>query len=153
LTGAAADVMHVPNAALRFRPTEEMLSAAGIEAPAGARGNPAQTGGARAAGRGAERGQAAAGRRDSASRGGQEGERGRSGTLWYVNEAGTLATLRVRTGISDGKSTQVEGAGLRPGMQVIVGVLQGDQPAGATASPFGGGQRPQGGGGGPRGPF
>jgi HlyD family secretion protein len=151
-------VLHVPNSALRFRPTEEMLKEAGITAPEGAArgGAPAQgQNGGNAGGAAGQRGQSdgqAGGARSGGQRsGGANGQRSRGGLLWYVNDTGTLSTVRVRTGITDGKNTQVEGTGLREGMQVIVGVTQGDAAAQQAPNPFGGNQQRQGGGG-PRGP-
>jgi HlyD family secretion protein len=59
--------------------------------------------------------------------------------LWYVGTDGQLTRLRVRAGLSDGQRTQVEGTGLRAGLQVVVGTTQGaisSTGVGTTASPF-----------------
>jgi HlyD family secretion protein len=152
VTGEARAVLHVPNSALRFRPTDQMLKEAGITAPQGARGDSAKaSGGASAGGAAGQRGQAGGARSGGQRSGGASGQRSRGGLLWYVNDTGTLSTVRVRTGITDGKNTQVEGTGLREGMQVIVGVTQGDAAAQQAPNPFGGNQQRQGGGP-PRGP-
>jgi HlyD family secretion protein len=143
LTGEADDVLMVPNAALRFRATEAMLAEVGQQPGAsqqGASRRPASgnaAGGARvtataggtvaggtvATGSGAS-GAAAAARAANAT------------TLWYVDPAGKLGTVRVRTGLSDGQRTEVRGDGLTEGMRIIVGVTQGGDAAGAAASPF-----------------
>jgi HlyD family secretion protein len=58
--------------------------------------------------------------------------------VWTVGTDGTLTRLPVRAGLSDGQKTQVEGPGLRPGLQVIVGTTGGAGSAatGTTSSPF-----------------
>lgn len=94
VTGAATDVLVVPNAALRFR------------AP-GVRGDTVPA-------------------------------------LWYVGSGGRLASVRVRTGLTDGQRTVVQGEGLEAGMRVITALAQG-VAADAASSPFGT-QRRQGGG-------
>ena len=42
--------------------------------------------------------------------------------LWYLDASGKLAISRVKAGLTDGQLTEVEGTGLKEGMQVIVGV-------------------------------
>ena len=156
LTGSASNVLLVPNAALRFRPTEAMLAqvrdqrGAGngdtgrqavrdstqrgdtsqprrmrVAGAAGGQGGPGGPGGARPGGRGTGRGQNAA-------------------VLWYLDTSGKPAIARVRTGLTDGQRTQVEGPEVREGMEVIVGATQ---TAGGGGNPFQSGQQ-----GGPRGP-
>lgn len=59
--------------------------------------------------------------------------------LWYIGTDGQLTRLPVRAGLSDGQKTQVEGTGLRAGLQVIIGTTQGaisSTGVGTTASPF-----------------
>src|SRR5690606_12372496 len=104
----AEDVLKVPNSALRFQPTAEMLAAAGGPsagagtAPTGTRARP--DGGV---------------------------------ALWYVDAAGRVSALPVRTGLTDGQSTVVEGEGLEEGMEVIAAVVGAGGPSGATAvNPF-----------------
>ena len=159
LVETAADVLLVPNAALRFRPTEEMLAqvrearggeAAAQAAPAG--GPAAARGGERArAGREAgaqtwRQGGAPGGPAGGGRPGGAAGVRrpGDLARLWYLDESGKPAVLRVRTGITDGRKTVVQGEGLRPGMQIITGVNDAGAEAGAT-NPFQQQRQPQGG--------
>jgi hypothetical protein len=59
--------------------------------------------------------------------------------LWYVDGEGELAVARVRTGISDGQSTEVQGEDLEPDMQIIAGVMQSSQSA--SVNPFQGQQQ------------
>jgi HlyD family secretion protein len=114
ITGSVSDALVVPNAALRFRPTESMLAQARA-----ARGTGAQ--------RSTERG--------SGERAGATRRAANAAVLWYVNEGGQLATARVRIGLSDGQRTQIDGPDVRQGLRVIVGVTQNAQSDGAT-SPF-----------------
>lgn len=153
LVEKAENVLKVPNAALRLRPTEEML--AQVDMPAmgganGARGDSAARAAARAARQqqgaaagqggqaaggqagaarqGANGGQAGAGRPGGFGPGGFAGAAGRRAgganfaMLWTVDEAGKLAVIPVRTGISDNTTTEVQGPGLTEGMQVIAGL-------------------------------
>ncbi len=113
LIDQASDVMKVPNAALRFRPNEQMMtemiaqreaqqksteSSSGEQRPSGGFGRP--TGG----------------------RGGFGGGASDTVMLWYLNENGDIQVARARTGITDGSMTEVIGASLEAGMQVISGV-------------------------------
>ncbi len=110
ITGSAQDVLVVPNAALRFRPTQEMFAAL------------------RASGAAAQRG-------GSQPREARERRRPADGAmLWTYGEDGQLGRVRVRTGLSDGQRTQVEGDGVREGLRVIVGVTQSAQAT--SSSPF-----------------
>lgn len=153
---AARDVLKVPNAALRFRPTDEMIAKVDMPEMGG------RAGGGGAAGRpeGAAGGAAAAGP-DGAPRAAAAGANGPGGAavggaprgaanfamLWVTDTSGQLKVIPVRTGISDGTATEVEGPGLEEGMQVIAGLNQAGA-AGGTVNPFqgggGGGFRPGG---------
>ncbi len=133
LTGSANDVLTVPNAALRFRPSAEVQG-----------GGQRAEGGARTAADSAR----IRGRRAGVSgTGGAGGARtgGNAGTLWTVDASGKLKAIRVRTGLSDGQKTEVQGRDLTAGTRVIVGTTSGPQSASQSAqssSPF----QPQGGG-------
>lgn len=161
LTARVADVLKVPNAALRFQPPEAMLAElrermrAGMEERLAARddsgGAPAESG--REAGPGAgRRGGDVAGVVAGAARAGPAGGaagRGAASRLWALDSAGQLTMLRVRPGISDGQYTEVSGPRLEQGMQVIAGIASG-AAAERSANPF---QQATGGPGGPpRGP-
>ena len=66
-----------------------------------------------------------------------------------------LTAVEIRTGISDGRYTQVVDGALKEGDPVIVGTatskVEGPQAFGGAGGPGGGGARPSGGGGrGPR---
>jgi len=163
----AEDVLTVPNAALRFKPSEEMMAQLRAERKARreAKGGPDSTGVASGPGRQGRPGGGAGGSTGlgSAARqgggdphGGMAIEGRRSGgrrpggaVLWVLGESGKPRPLRVMTGISDGKNTQVTGEGLEEGLEVIAGQVAAATDKGAGGSPFQSG-RPQGGpGGGP----
>jgi hypothetical protein len=76
--------------------------------------------------------------------------------LYYLDAKGELAEARVRTGITDGASTEIGGKNISEGMQVIAGTVSAAQQAqtSASATPFQSSQ-PQGGQrrGGPTGGF
>lgn len=119
------NALHVPNTALRFRPTDEMvleLQAAGpLEAREG-------EGEAASPGADAPRGSRPAG----AGRDAQN-----TATLWYVSDDGALRTARVRTGLSDGVNTAVTSPSedVQAGLQVIAAVTTA-AAAEAVENPF-----------------
>lgn len=130
-TGAAHDVLEVPNAALRFRATPEMLAAAGITAGAwrGGRDSTGHAGGGARPGAGATAGGRTAGAAAHADH-----------ALLWVLKNGKPTPARVQTGLSDGQNTAVQGSGLTAGDQVITASVSG-AAATATANPL----QPQGG--------
>jgi HlyD family secretion protein len=166
VTARADDVLAVPNSALRFTPTAEMLGADSALLTARRDTGARRRGGAGdqpAGGQGGVRGAQAGG---AGGQGGQNGQGGAAGDgrtrrapsdstgrLWVLDSTGHLKPIRVRTGITDGQKTQVIGRDLALGMQVIVGsastTTAGATP-GATANPFQ--QQRQQGPGGPGGP-
>jgi HlyD family secretion protein len=143
VTGAASNVLTVPNAALRFKPSEDELVASGLPANAGAdttrrqrgAGGAGGAGGAAAAtGGGAQRGGAAQGG-NRTRRAGAGGGVGGFGTVWTLTSDKKLKPVRVRTGLADTQRTQVTplgGAALNPGTDVVVGTTTSDAAATAT---------------------
>jgi len=142
-TGSARAALLVPNSALRFTPSDEELKASGLNPDSlRARGagsqRRAQTGAARTADAGPFPGGAGNGGLRAAGGGAPRSKRGR---LWVAGTDGKLKMIRVTTGLTDGKSTVVEGNGLTAGMKVIVGSGQAataTTAAGQTANPLGG---------------
>jgi HlyD family secretion protein len=146
-TGAAQNALLVPNAALRFTPSDDQMKKAGINvdslkaARAARAAQRARSGGGDPFGPG--------GPGSNAGLRGGAGGAGRSqfGRIWVQDANGGLKMIRVRTGLTDGKSTVVEGEGLKEGMKVIVGS---NTPATAqtqqqTTNPLGGGGQQRGG--------
>jgi HlyD family secretion protein len=171
LTASATNVLAVPNAALRVKPTDQMLAEVGLSSAttnpsvptAGATAAKA-SGGTPTATTGTNAGPAAGASTSAAGtpagvRTGYTRRAGSAGatsaaTLWSVDSIGTLHVTKVRTGLSDGTKTVVTGQGLTEGMQVITSVItdpstaQAAAPAAAPAkSPFQsqGGRGPRGG--------
>jgi HlyD family secretion protein len=142
ITAGVEDVLKIPNAALRFQPPEEMLTAfrermmeqmqARRAAADSAGGAPAGPAGERTGGRdmaGVTPGGAAAhGATGGASRG--EGNR-----LWMLDENGDLTMVRIRPGITDGQYTEISGPRVEEGMQAIAGIVSG-AAASSTSNPF-----------------
>ncbi len=121
----AENVLKIPNAALRFRPTEEMM--AEMRARREREGADADS----------------SEQRRPRSNAQQEGRSGGArrlpdiSMLWYLGEAGELVGAPVRTGISDGQATAIEPlrSELKPGLQVIAGVTENTGES-AAANPF-----------------
>ena len=129
VTGEATDVLTVPSAALRYRPASDTGAGAGggVRGAAGSLPDSVRARFASRAGGGA----GAVGGRP----GGTPGQpRARPGTLWYVDAQGKLASVRVRTGLTDGSRTVVESDELTEGMQVILGAASASGSAAAPAA-------------------
>jgi HlyD family secretion protein len=154
---AAENVLKVPNAALRYRPSDEVL------AQFGATPAPKESGPRSSASPGASPDASPGASPGARQRSGGDGTRTRrgegrgegstpSGTLYTLDADGKLQRLRVRTGLSDGVFTEVEGRNLIEGMKVIDGILSASRvPAAAPSNPLSGGRQPQRGRGGPGG--
>jgi HlyD family secretion protein len=104
----ADEVLRVPNAALRFRPTTDVLTALGQQAPHAARSLPADAGSHTDGNRG--------------SRGSGERGSGQAHAGVWVLEDGRLRRVGVQSSISDGVMTAITGGDLHEGAQVATGV-------------------------------
>jgi HlyD family secretion protein len=151
VTGVAENVLTVPNAALRIKPTAEMIVQAGqgtTAATSGAtRPDSSRVAAPRADSARAGRG---GGRGGAGGRAGGAGGNGTATSLWYVDAKGALHTTRVRTGQTDGQRTQVSGPGLAEGLQVVTTIggatnatptTTSTNPLQPTRPPVGGGRR------------
>lgn len=122
LVESASDVLRVPNAALRFRPTEAM--AAEVRERMQARRQEAAAGGVGGGDRPAPGG-AAPGERPA------NGDRPRDRTLlFFLDPEGRLDAAPVRTGITDGHMTEISGRRVEEGMEVIAGVTESARSSG-----------------------
>ena len=137
------DVLRVPNAALRFRPSAELFSALGQTVPESFEpgGIPIPTAGA------ARPSETTWGRLPegaTALRGnGKDG--GTHARVWVLHE-GRIEPVGVQLGITDGTTTAVLGGDLADGAQVVTGTTTASpatQTTGSPLLPFGG--RPPGG--------
>jgi HlyD family secretion protein len=150
-TGSARAALLVPNSALRFTPSDEELKQSGLNPDSlRARGAGSQRRGASATA--AQAGGASAGGAGGGAARAPGAPRSKRGRLWVAGPDGTLRMIRVTTGLTDGKSTVVEGTGLTAGMKVIVGSNQAASAtaaAGQTANPLGGATQQRRGPGGP----
>jgi HlyD family secretion protein len=169
VTGSATNVLTVPNAALRFKPSAEELAASGLPANAGtdttrrtrgagagattATGAPPAFGGA-AGGQGAAGGGQGGGANRQRRAGGGAGGAGGFGTIWTLSSDKKLKPVRVRVGLADTQRTQVtpmSGQGLEAGTDVVIGTTT-PGAAATVASPNPLTPTRQGGGPGGRGP-
>ena len=105
LVDSATDVLKVANAALRFKPAGETA-----QATAAAAGRRQRTGSGTATSTSTKTAREEG--RASVSR---DGARLRRAQVWTVDGAGRLKAITVRTGLTDGVMTEVEGDGLEPG--------------------------------------
>jgi HlyD family secretion protein len=129
LVESVDDVLMVSNAALRFRPTQEMIDAVRArrehqreQMPDSVRQRIAERRGAAGGGEPTPGGFPGG----NASNG--FGRSANSGMLWYLDEDGNVAIARVRTGITDGRSTEVAAPMIDEGLEVITAALEGTQP-------------------------
>lgn len=139
LTGSARNVLLVPNAAIRFRATPEMMAQVGFGQRTRAAGDTSSRG----------QGSAAYGARTGSSggraAGSPNGARTNAGILWYVDKTGKLAVARVKTGLTDGQTTEItprDSTAVTAGMEVIVGTNSTTASTTSSANPL----QPQGGG-------
>jgi HlyD family secretion protein len=146
LVKAAPGVLKVSNAALRYKPSEELLAQLGA--------SPTPAGSPRASGR-PDAGPAAASSgasRREARNGGSNG-RPPSGTLYVLDASGRLEAVRVQTGLTDGSFTEIQGRNVTEGMKVIAGLAPtttaASKPASNPLSPTPQNRRGPPGGGGP----
>ncbi|MCK6516365.1 efflux RND transporter periplasmic adaptor subunit [Myxococcota bacterium] len=118
-----SDTLCAPNAALRFRPDEALIDPVAL-AEVNARREAAK---------------AEAGKAEAGKAGGGRGRRGggSGGTLYTLNAGGLLVPTRVKTGLSDGSCTVIEGEGVSEGLEVVTGQLSGPTTS-TAANPLGG---------------
>jgi HlyD family secretion protein len=144
------NVLRVANAALRFRPegvkeTTPATTSSGAQTTSNVPNSNrdmaqlGQSGGAGPAG--------AAGAFGRGSRRGGGAQQRKMQTIYILDANKKPQAIQIRTGISDGRYTEVVDGGLKEGMDVIIGnVTSKVEATGTTASPLGGGGRPGGGG-------
>ncbi len=126
----AQDVLMVPNAALRFQPTEQMIAV--LEQMRAEKGGDA-TGGEPGSGMGGGSGMGMGMMGGGSGAIGGERPPNRA-LLWHLDAEGRITVTPVVTGISDGRTTEIMGPGLEPGMQIIASVTQ--DAGSSSANPF-----------------
>ena len=132
------DVLRVPNAALRFRPAEEGSAGAARTnrggSPAGAPGDPgARAGAAGGSFAGAAQGLAGGRRQAGAEKNWQ--------AVYRLGADGRLARVAVRTGLSDGRFSEVVEGELSAGDAIVAGLATTKTGPASGASPLGTGGR------------
>jgi HlyD family secretion protein len=142
ITGSADSALVVVNSALRFRPTADQLAAiAAVNSGGTGRGASdsavvRDSAAARPANRSPD-GTGGRGGRAASTTGGATAVTTAGTTLWYIDDTGALAALRVRTGLTNGQQTVVQGPGLREGMQIIIAAATAASSGTSTSSsPF-----------------
>jgi HlyD family secretion protein len=131
------DVLRVPNAALRFRPTAELFAALGQPMPASFEGGaPAPT-----AGRLGDPARERPAQPATATRGAWDGAASH-GRVWVLRD-GRLEAVGVRLGVTDGTITAVLAGDLAEGAQVVTGTTtrasaRAPETTGSPLLPFGG---------------
>jgi len=133
------DVLRIPNAALRFKPIETGRPGEGEGVPKPALESAPRTG--------------AAGVADGLAAGRKGGGSRRQQVVYVVEATGAVKPVAIRTGITDGRFTEVVDGDLKPGDKVAVGFVTAKVNVPTTLPPgMGGGPggRPGGGGGGRR---
>ncbi|MCC6930021.1 MAG: efflux RND transporter periplasmic adaptor subunit [Gemmatimonadaceae bacterium] len=150
ITGQADSALVVPNAALRFRPSAEVLAAAGVDAAnmpampgAGGANAPAGAAGAGSAGSGATTpartttrapdGPGFGGSLRSTKSAPSAAAAGPT-MLWVLENGRTLRPLMVKAGLSDGQRTVVTGDGVSAGMQIVIGTSTGSKNSSTTGT-------------------
>ncbi|HEY9228846.1 MAG TPA: efflux RND transporter periplasmic adaptor subunit [Gemmatimonadaceae bacterium] len=144
LTASAENVLVVPNAALRIRPTSDMLGNADTAQKRRPRSAQTDSAGGR------DRNDTTAGKQTPRFAR-SDSQRASSATLWYLDSTGVAHSARVHVGLSDGQKTEVSGPAIREGMQIVTGLpATGETPAAAapTSNPLSPQRRPGGPGGG-----
>ncbi len=126
------DVLRVPNAALRFRPTPDVLAAAGFTGR-GQRGGAAGAG----AGQGGAAGQGGGGAQLGG--GGWQRDDGNAARrrVWVLDQ-GKPRPVGVQVGVSDGSLSEIAGGKLAEGTLVITDVTGGKSGSSAAGGPPGG---------------
>lgn len=144
IVARAENALKVPNAALRFQPTEAMreelaaarrttTGASGLTVAAGS-GLSRLQGGADEAGAGGETAAGGGGTAVGDAEAPTGSARVTPSFLYYLDDGGRLAMTPVEIGITDRQSTVVSAPALFEGMRVIAGVSAGGSTSGAAAA-------------------
>jgi len=110
----ADDVVRIPAAALRFQPTQEVLTAIN---------GPSNDSSANASGSGGTKGTRTRGNGNGAGNGNGTGTGTKPTVIWTLTD-GRLAPVRVTPGLSDGMQVAVLNTTLQPGTEVATGLIK-----------------------------
>lgn len=106
----ADSVLLIPSAALRFKPSEEIMAKAHKNRP---QGDSSKSGNSRWSGR----------NQDSNGKTGERVKSENRGTIWILTDSNEVRSSFVRLGISDGSVTAVTGRNIEEGAKVITGII------------------------------
>jgi hypothetical protein len=57
--------------------------------------------------------------------------------LWFLDDDGRLAVAHIKTGATDGRSTEiVRGEGIQEGMQIIKAIVESEEGEGGSRNPL-----------------
>jgi HlyD family secretion protein len=112
----ADDVLRVPAAALRFQPTQDVLTA--INGKSASANDATASAGANTSGRGAGRNGASNGARSTQSQ-----SQSSRAVIWQMVN-GRLTPVRVTTGLSDGTQIAVTSTSIDPNAEVVTGLVK-----------------------------
>ncbi len=116
ITERADSVLIIPSRALRFQPDAEMLAKYRKNMEKRISSLPDSVRSQMGFTRIRQEGQRSTGNRNST-------QNRTINRVWYLDEQGNLMMMRVTTGITDGKNTEIKnGRGLKSGMKIIVGL-------------------------------
>jgi len=115
IVGQARDVLRVANAALRLKPSEDMLAGLRKEFAARRAGQP----GAAPAAPSGQVPAMSGGPPMPGANGNGRTRPNNAALIWYLDASGGVKAARVRTGISDGQMTEIKTDELKEGMEVI----------------------------------
>jgi HlyD family secretion protein len=136
LTSNAENVLKVANAALRFKPAEDAKVARTETTGTPLSSTTSSTTSSSADATAPRRRRGGAGTASNQPAGGRRSNGG-WGTLYTVDEKGTLTPIRVRTGLTDGSVTEIRGREITEGLKVVAGTAQPKSAATTSnASPF-----------------
>jgi HlyD family secretion protein len=110
----ADDVVRIPAAALRFQPTQDVLTAIN---------GPSNDASANASGSGGTKGTRTRGNGNGAGNGNGTGTGTKPTVIWTLTD-GRLAPVRVTPGLSDGMQVAVLNTTLQPGTEVATGLIK-----------------------------
>jgi hypothetical protein len=68
------------------------------------------------------------------------------GRVWILKPNGLLEPVFVRTGLNDGRFTEISSPKLQPGDQIVLGASSNGESSSVSANPLAGGQQRMGGG-------
>jgi HlyD family secretion protein len=119
----------IPNSALQFQPTAEMLEEYGRSEP---EPQERESGSDQRGSRGTRPGSGPSGQSPL-----ENSRAAGAGRFWYLDGTGQLAMKTVRIGDSDGRFTIIlPGQGIQPGMRAIGGLAAPGQQGGSRGNPF-----------------